>query len=184
MKLLPEWILTSGLPAFRDGESKTAIEQTYKLYQAMQQLIVEYNAFVEHVVEENRRFKEEYQSDIEIFTTEMRQEFQDFIDVVELKLSDVAGSVGEELNIPELTAEVESMKDQLTALETKVNDEIATQLTALENKVNEEVETKINALETKVNNEVATQIAGAKTYTDEQITALRNEIIADLEGDY
>lgn len=169
MNKLPKWFLTSGLPAFRDGESSTALEQTYKVYQAMQNLIEEYNQFVDHYNEEWSQFVAKYNGDIEVFTLAMRQEFQDFIDVVDLKLATIEETIGDGLNIDGLTQDVELLKSQMAELQTKVNEEISTQL---------------DALETKVNSEIATQIAGAKTYTDEQISALRNEIILDLEGDY
>lgn len=86
MKLLPHWVLTDKFPAFYDSESKTAIEQTARLYGAMQELITEYNSFVDSVNTHITDFMNAAKKDYEVFTTEIRQEFQDFIDVVELKL--------------------------------------------------------------------------------------------------
>lgn len=43
MKQLPNWVLTNRKPGIYDMESATVIEQTAKLYKAMQELIEEYN---------------------------------------------------------------------------------------------------------------------------------------------
>lgn len=89
MKKLPIWTRPATLPAFHDGESASVIEQTYKLYNAMQELITEYNAFAEEVNQKISDHEAKYNADMEIFTTSLRQEFQDFIDVVELKIADL-----------------------------------------------------------------------------------------------
>lgn len=49
MRLLPHWALTDKHPAFYDTESGSAIEQTAKVYAAMQELIKEYNSFVDEI---------------------------------------------------------------------------------------------------------------------------------------
>ena len=49
MQLLPKWVLTENRPAIYDSESATAIQQTAKLYGAVQELIGEYNGFSEKV---------------------------------------------------------------------------------------------------------------------------------------
>lgn len=86
MNLLPHWVLTDKFPAFYDSESKTAIEQTARVYGAMQELIKEYNSFVDSVNQHILDFENAAKKDYEIFTTAIRQEFQDFIDVVTLKI--------------------------------------------------------------------------------------------------
>ena len=47
LPLLPKWVLTNKLPAFYDMESGTAIEQTAKIYGAMQGMIKDYEKFAE-----------------------------------------------------------------------------------------------------------------------------------------
>ena len=54
---LPHWVLTDSFPAFYDTESATAIEQTARLYAAMQKLIDDYNLFVDQVNEEIKKFE-------------------------------------------------------------------------------------------------------------------------------
>lgn len=86
MRLLPHWVLSDKFPAFYDSESATAIEQTAKLYAAVNELIAEYNKFVDGVNLQIKEFIDSSHKDFETFTVGIRQEFQDFIDVVELKI--------------------------------------------------------------------------------------------------
>lgn len=84
---LPKWRLTNPFPAFLDSESGTAIEQTAKVYGAMQTLIDEYNAFAESVEKQINEFTAETEADQKVFETALRQEFQDFIDTIDMKLA-------------------------------------------------------------------------------------------------
>lgn len=86
---LPKWRLTHPFPAFYDSESGSAIEQTAKVYGAMQELIEDYNAFTESIEKQINEFTAETKEDQETFRTSLRQEFQDFIDTVELKLAGI-----------------------------------------------------------------------------------------------
>lgn len=86
MRPLPKWILTKGVPAFEDSESATFGEQTFKVYGAMNELITEYNEFADRVNKEIEQFETKYNSDIQVFTSSLRQEFQDFINVIDLKI--------------------------------------------------------------------------------------------------
>lgn len=83
---LPKWVLTNPRPSVYDSESATAIEQTAKLYGAMQELIDDYNKFVEGVNNSMREFESNASKNYEEFTVGLRQEFQDFIDAVEIKI--------------------------------------------------------------------------------------------------
>lgn len=68
MNQLPKWALVNHFPAIHDFESLTAIEQTARIYGAMQTLIIEYNAFAEAANEQIAAFSEE--------ETEAREEFE------------------------------------------------------------------------------------------------------------
>lgn len=102
MKLLPHWTLTGSNPAFYDTESATAIEQTAKVYGAMQTLIEEYNTFAERMEKTIEDFIQDTNTDMETFKVGIRQEFQDFIDVVDMRLqqleSDVASTTTQMVN--------------------------------------------------------------------------------------
>ena len=86
MQKLPKWVLTGRRPAFYDTESATALEQTAKVYGAMQELIDEYNTFVDEMNAKFEELETETGANIDEFKIAMSQQFQDFIDVVELKL--------------------------------------------------------------------------------------------------
>ena len=47
MKLLPHWAIPNKFPAVLESESMTVLEQTGRLYAAMQELIAEYNKYVD-----------------------------------------------------------------------------------------------------------------------------------------
>ena len=88
MRRLPHWCVNDKFPAFLDTESATAIEQTAKVYGAMQTMIDEYNKFVENVNASLEEFEKGMKTDYDEFTVSLRQEFQDFIDTVDLRLSE------------------------------------------------------------------------------------------------
>lgn len=86
MERLPHWVLTNKFPALFDSESATVIEQTARVYGAMQSLIDDYNLFVDKVNEHIQAFEDAATKNYDLFTKEIRQEFQDFIDTVTLKI--------------------------------------------------------------------------------------------------
>ena len=86
MKLLPKWIMPDTSPAVYDVDSVTAIEGVAKLRAAMNALIQEYNALVDDINAQFGQIVTSYEGDQKEFETALRQEFQDFIDTVDMKL--------------------------------------------------------------------------------------------------
>lgn len=86
MNLLPKWIMQDTAPAVYDTESVTALEAVAKLHAAMQALIQEYNSLVESINAQFGEIVSSYEGDQKAFESALRQEFQDFIDVVSMKL--------------------------------------------------------------------------------------------------
>ena len=86
MYKLRHWVLTDKFPAFYDAESATAIEQTAKVYGAFNELVDEYNNFVDVYNQHAEEFEQGMVTDMEAFQVGIRQEFQDFIDTVDLKI--------------------------------------------------------------------------------------------------
>lgn len=154
MKLLPNWLLTPGLPVSNDLESSTFPEMVYKIYGKMNELITEYNAFVDDTNTKLANFVDKYNQDIEEFTLSMRQEFQDFIDTVDLKIADLESRFEElgMLDLEELFAEMETIKQMINDLQV---DNLIEQLSAINEKVLEheskfsDLEARITALEGK-----------------------------------
>ena len=83
---LPNWCLTNENPSFYETESATAIEMVAKLYGKVKELIDSHNTFTDEMTKAFEEFKKAVNDNFELFSTELRQEFQDFIDVVELKI--------------------------------------------------------------------------------------------------
>ena len=102
---LPHWVLTDKFPAFYDTESKTAVEMVARLYAKVQEIIVDYNRFIDVINDEIETFTSGTSKDLEAFKLGIRQEFQDFIDLVELKLND---------QDDEITEAVQYMKNNLS----------------------------------------------------------------------
>ena len=86
---LPKWILTNKFPAFHDVESLTAIEQTARVYGKINELIDNYNSFAENINKTLEEYARADQEEEEAFKTGLRQEFQDFINVVDLQIRDL-----------------------------------------------------------------------------------------------
>lgn len=83
---LPNWCLTNEHPSFYETESATAIEMVAKLYGKMQELITDYNTNFEELTATFEEFKKVVNDSFNNFSVELRQEFQDFIDIIELKV--------------------------------------------------------------------------------------------------
>lgn len=82
---LPLWVLNEKFPSIYDSESATAIEMTSKLYGAMREIVNEYNSFATEWNQKINEFMDSTDKDFELFRVSMRQEFQDFIDIINLK---------------------------------------------------------------------------------------------------
>lgn len=68
MYRLPIWVLTQNRPSIYDSESSTPIQMVAKLYQTMQDLIDEYNKYVDEVnktLELNGKEYDEFKSSVE-----------------------------------------------------------------------------------------------------------------------
>lgn len=85
--LLPRWNLRPNRPSFYDTDSGTILELASTLHKTMNSLIEDYNKFVDNVNNTITEFTTESEQDRETFEIAIRQEFQDFIDVVDLKIT-------------------------------------------------------------------------------------------------
>jgi len=115
MQLLPHWRLTDPHPAFYDTESGSAIEQTAKVYAAMNELIKEYNAFVDSINTKITEYTAAEADDKELWRKSIRQEFQDFIDIVDLKVREIDNEFNRQKEYFDETVEktVENVKYQM-----------------------------------------------------------------------
>lgn len=67
MNLLPKWALLNPLPAIYDFESVTPLQQTARVYGAMQEMIREYNAFADLINKEMQSFVGSSEEEIKNF---------------------------------------------------------------------------------------------------------------------
>ncbi len=97
IKELPMMAYLNEQPAFYDVDSVTAIEMTGKLYNKTNDLIKAFNEFIASVNAEIEAFEGNTAEELETFERGLRQEFQDFIDSVDLKISNHTKSISDEL---------------------------------------------------------------------------------------
>ena len=83
---MPPWVLTNPQPAFLESESGSVLQQTAVMYAKVNELVESYNSFTKNIDKAMNDFliadaqsKQEHMSAI-------RQEFQDFINIVDLKI--------------------------------------------------------------------------------------------------
>lgn len=98
---LPLWNYPGTHPAFYEGDSVTAIEQTAKIHAKMNELIEDYNKFANECNTKIETFEGKTLEELQIFETGLRQEFQDFINTVDIKFSSY------DLNVSEIKKELD-----------------------------------------------------------------------------
>lgn len=88
---LPHWCLTDIHPAFNDTESLSVLEQTSRLYGKMQELVTNYNKFVDDINACIKEYKESIDKDYEEFTCKITKIIHDYIKMIDekIKLQDV-----------------------------------------------------------------------------------------------
>lgn len=131
MDKLPKWVLPGNKHAIYDSESVTAITMTAKLYAKMNELIEEYNGFADRWNETITEFTTITNDNAESFKVGLRQEFQDFIDTVNLQIQ------ASEHSVESYRKLVEDMERVIEELKTHINnvtysyDEITETLTLI-----------------------------------------------------
>lgn len=170
MKLLPKWALTNLSPAFYDCESGSAIQQTAKVYGAMNELIEEYNNFVDEINKNITDFENGVISSNDEFKTCITNLIENYIKTIDLKIQmqdqDIEEAVSffktnlsESLEqiIAEMRESGELSEDILNAL-----GGLNSSLTTLTNKVNE-IETSFDSRITTIENSMPYYIYDEET---------------------
>lgn len=103
--LLPAWNLQPNRPTFYDTDSATMLELAAKMHAAFNEMVNDYNNFAVSVNNQMQMFIDSTEADQEAFQVGIRQEFQDFIDVInmkiknlELNVDNVSKNIAEEVN--------------------------------------------------------------------------------------
>lgn len=189
MKKLPHWCITDKHPALYDTESATAIEMTAKLYGAMNELISDYNKFVDGINENIDDFEKGILKDAEEFRVAMRQEFEDFIDVVELKLQSQDKEIADAIKYMKNNLEEGINKVVSDMIESgEFNDAIISSLTEITTAIDNETTARQNAdndLQTAIDNEVTERqkaILAYKVKTPEMFGAIGDGVTDDTQA--
>lgn len=112
MQRLPIWVLNHRFPSVYDSESKTAIEQTARVYGAMQDLIDEYNKFAETTNKALEMFETDMVDSNSKFKKEICSIVENYITSIDAKLSSFDRKINEAI------ADIEGLKDRIDILET------------------------------------------------------------------
>lgn len=95
MNTLPKWMLANPFPAIHDFESLTVIDQTARIYGAMNQLIENYNKMVEQI-SAFEKSEEETREEFELKITKVMNEFM--CSMRQTFITDISGTVEGLLN--------------------------------------------------------------------------------------
>lgn len=86
MNHLPHWVLTDSHPAFYDSESATSIEMVAKIYGKMQELISDYNSYVDGLNKHIDEFEKELEAQEECFKECITNTVSDYIRTLDMRL--------------------------------------------------------------------------------------------------
>lgn len=150
-KLLPHWCITTLKSAFYDMESLTAVEQTGRLYKTIQDLIEDYNKYVDEINSTINEFITSADKDQTAFEDKINKIVHDYIAMMDTKIAHQDREIEEAIqymkdNLSESVASlVTEMKEQ-----GELSEAILGSLNELEPRMTN-AETKITTLETATN---------------------------------
>lgn len=197
MKFLPRWCLSNLRPTIYDAESGSVIEQTAKVYGAMNELIEDYNKFADSWNEKIEQFINKTLEDEEAFRVALRQEFQDFINVVELKIMELdnyaKNEVATQLNNmfkqilegDELKAIVRAELSSMSTAISDLTDEMNTRLSVLSSEITSSassLRSEMSTAHSNLSSEIASSVTAHRNEVNALITTLTNTV-NDVAGD-
>ena len=143
--LLPKWIYPNTIPSVYDGESKTCLDMTAKVYGAMRNLQEEYNLFVDEINKCITDFIESGNKEEEEFEARLTKIIHDYIHALDLKVINQDRTIEESIvyikeNLSEGIKQVlNDMKESGELAEVVVDsiEEVINRIYTLENRVSE-----------------------------------------------
>ena len=156
IKPLPKWVLTNEYPAFYDTESVTAIEMVAKLYGSMEELITDYNDFIDGINEA-----------IQDFESGIITDFNDFKELIQAMVDDYIETIDTKIELQDTTIE-----NAITNQNTRIENAITNQDEAIADAIQY---MKDNIIQTTTNlylNDGSIYVSLKETYdsTEEQLT--------------
>lgn len=94
VKPLPHWVLTDLQPAFYDTEAVTVLELLSKIYGKINELVEDYNAYVDEV----NQIIADLSDNEEEFQAAMQQAFDNFVLTVNQKLAEQDADIADAIN--------------------------------------------------------------------------------------
>lgn len=187
IKKLPNWCIVNKFPAFYDTESATAIEQTARIYGKMNELVESYNSFAENITNTINGFIGETEEENETFKIALRQEFQDFIDTIDLKILAIEKDISSfetstNTTVNSLKNDIAQFKSSITTSFNSLNSDISQFKTDI-NKTAAELTTAFETLENEVNTKIA-EFEKAVNLFAERLKSVSGVMVAVNEGDY
>ena len=178
---LPKWILTDKFPAFHDTESLTVIEQTARIHGKVNEIVDSYNTFAENVNKTLEEWAKSDHEEEEAFRIALRQEFQDFIDVVDIKVNEL-----EHFAKVNLSGEIRNLLQEIKETG-ELSEDILTTFTDILSEV-QEIRTDNEAFKTTIEGEFTAHqeaVHNANTEfmasVDESVTALSTTVNTNTE---
>ena len=130
--LLPKWNLNPNRPSFYDTDSATLLELASTLHATMNSLIEEYNKFVDNVNNTLTEFTQSETQNREVFEVAIRQEFQDFINIIDLKVAGMNNDYKKFTN---------QVNNSIENQDNKINGMVANQRTITQELINDAIKT-------------------------------------------
>lgn len=109
--LLPKWTLTNFQPAFYDSESATVLQQMAKVYAKLQELIEDYNSFVNEINTTITDFQNGLLGDFDCFKNCIISTMNNYIETIDTKIN---------LQDTEIANAIEYMKDNIVQTATTI----------------------------------------------------------------
>lgn len=114
IKPLPHWVLTDAFPAVYDTESVTAISMVARLYGKIEELVADYNEFVDDVNRYIEEFERGMIKDFEEFKSCVMDTMSDYIKTIDMKIVQQDKSIADA---------IQYMKDNIVATTTQLFNE-------------------------------------------------------------
>lgn len=116
---LPQWVLTDLQPAFYDIESVTAVKMVAKLYGKMEELITNYNDFVDKINKNIEEFEDGMIEDFDCFKDCIKKLVEDYIDSIDMIISNQNNRITQSI-----TAQNQAITEKFLEQDHKIDDAI------------------------------------------------------------
>ena len=111
IKPLPYWVVPNTLPGFYETEGATAIQMVARIYGKIQDLIEDYNKFVDQVNQHIEEYETNINQSFDCFKNNIIQTMNDYIETIDNKIN---------IQDDKIAEAIQYMKDNIVATATEV----------------------------------------------------------------